>query len=158
MTAGSDAARPRRSGVLSTATLLLLAGCGDTPTAQDPVCRGAQPILAGETAGETLDGALTTRDALFRGAHIDYYALELADPATIRVELASAELDPLLFLFDERGAIRAQAFDSLGAPPGEPETAALSAPLEPGCHLLGASSWVDRATGRYTLHAEVMTD
>lgn len=129
-----------------------LAACGDDPTGPDPTCLQA-PALA---PGETVEGALTRGDDLFLGAHIDYYAVELADSATLQASLTSHRFDPFLYRLGPGRRVTHQAFDTTGASPGEPETAILQARVGPGCHLLGASSWAPAATGPYVLRVDTV--
>lgn len=127
--------------------ILPFAACGDDPTSTDLTCLQA-PAL---TLGETVEGALSRGDDVFLRAYIDYYAVDLADSATLEATLTSDRFDPFLYRLGPGHRVRHQAFDTIGAPPGEPETAVLRARVGPGCHLLGASSWAPTATGPYIL-------
>lgn len=137
---------------LALAAGLLLGGCGAEPTAPSPTCRDA-PVLA---PGEQVEGELSRSDHGFLGAFIDYFALDLADSTTVRATLTSARFDPFLYLFGPGQRLVAQAFDSAGAPPGQPESAVLIIRLGAGCHLIGASSWERAAAGRYNLRVDTL--
>lgn len=101
-------------------------------------------------AGEAVQGALTENDDRFARAFIDYYALRLDTTTTVAVTMRSTDLDPLLLAFDSLGAVRREAFDSIGEPPGAEETAVMDSTFSAGCHLIGASSWYPDSTGAYT--------
>ena len=114
----------------------------------DPVC-GSEPSL---DPGSTVGGRLTDSDESFAGARIDYFTLEISDPVTLTISESSAQLDPLLFLFDADLEVLAQAFDSMGVGVGQRETASVTYTFTPGCHVVGASSWDDGGRGAYTLY------
>lgn len=152
MSSGSDAAHPGPWHILAVA-LLVLWGCDDGPTAAEPVC-GEAPAVE---LGLPLQGRLSSGDALFQGALIDYYSLRLTDSTSVEVTLTSSQLDPFLYLFGPDGRLAAQAFDSLGTAEGQAESATIERRLPPGCHLLGASSWRRGGRGAYTLRADAMT-
>jgi hypothetical protein len=159
LTAGRDAAlsRPRLPHAVGVWLILLamiphLAACDDDPTGTDLTCLQA-PAL---TPGETVEGALSRGDAVFLRAYIDYYAVDLADSATLEATLTSDRFDPFLYRLGPGRRVTHQAFDTIGAPPGEPETAILRARVGPGCHLLGASSWTPAATGAYVLRVDTI--
>ena len=152
MTSGSAAA-----GSLwryaSAFALLLLLGCGDDPIAADPTCAEAPAI----ELGQSLDGRLSSRDPTFQGARVDYYSLRLVDSTRVTFRLTSPDFDPFLYLFGSDAQIVAQAFDSVGAPAGQVESASLQQRLAPGCHLVGASSWERNTTGAYSLGVDSLT-
>lgn len=150
MSSGSDAAHPRPWRLLAVA--LLLWGCDDDPTATEPIC-GEAPAVE---LGVPLQGRLSSGDAVFQGALIDYYSLRLPDSTAVELVLTSAEMDPFLYLFGSDGRVAAQAFDSLGAPAGEPESATLERRLPPGCHLIGASAWARGGRGVYTFRVDLL--
>ena len=125
--------------------------CDGSPTETAPVCGEEPAIRVGDMVGSRLEPG----DDRFAGAFIDYYSLELGDPAFLTVSLSSAEVDPLLLVFVESPDTLIQAFDPIGEPPGTTETASWTTPdtvpLQAGCHLIGASSWYPDSVGAYTI-------
>ncbi len=124
----------------------------DDPTGTTQICLDAPALVP----GELVEGQLTQRDPIFLRAYIDYYSVDLADSTTLEATMTSPELDPFLYRLGPGQRVLDQAFDTAGAPPGEPETASLHARLGPGCHLLGASSWERGTTGAYTLRVDIV--
>lgn len=151
LTAGRDTARSRTWCALAAA--LAVAGCDGDPTASGPVC-GEAPAIG---IDDPVTGVLTRQDTRSEGAYIDYYSLQLTDSTNVRITLASPDFDPFLYVFlpTQPPTVRAQAFDPVGQPPGEEETAGLSQRLDRGCHLLGASTWGRGETGSYDLLVEI---
>lgn len=82
------------------------------------------------------------------GAPIHYYSIWPAERLMVRIRMTSLAVDPFLYLFDASGRLMAQAFEP-GADVTLPD-AVLEATLDPGCYLVGASTW-EPATGTYTL-------
>ena len=105
MTAGSDAARFCRRCVLS-AALLLLCGCGDTPTVADPDCEAITPLYIGQPVA----AFLSPDDPTYQGGYIDLYGLRVGGQGTVRITLESAMVDPFLYLFDDGAHVIAQAY------------------------------------------------
>lgn len=129
----------------------MLAACGDGPAAAGPAC-GNGPFLI---SGEPVQGVLGSGDRLYQGSYIDYYSLQLDATARVDLTLVSARVDPFLYLFDSENRGIAQAFHPVDRRAGEEEVATLTRTLEPGCYLVGASSWTRDQAGGYTLRAEV---
>jgi hypothetical protein len=148
LTAGSDAARSCRRCTF-TAALLLLLGCGDSPTVANPECEAITPLRI----GEPVEAFLGPDDPTYEGGHIDFYGLRVSAEATLRITLASGSVDPFLYLFDDNAHVIAQAYAPSPSVPGETESAVLYWTMYPGCHLVGASTWSPGATGDYTLEA-----
>lgn len=149
MTAGRDVARPCRWPCVA-AAVLSLSACGDDPTAAEPVCEEAIPLLV-EGA---VEGALTRTDAVYERAYVDYFGLQIDRPTTVTLVLGSTDVDPFLYAFAADLSVVAQAFSQRPAPRGEWESASLTRTFEPGCHLVGASAWSPGSTGGYSLRAE----
>lgn len=139
--------RPARRCVAALVVCSILAGCGDDPLATGLSCSEYPPLQAGTPR----EGVLSTSDPLLENAHIDYYGLLISEPGTLRVTMASQELDPFILLFDARARPLAQAYS---ATPGN--QAVLTTGLGAGCFLIGATSWDQRARGRYTITAEIL--
>lgn len=119
---------------------------------EDPVCLEA-PVLV---AGEPVSGRLTRGDQRFLGRFIDHFAVDFTDSTTVEASLTSSQFDPFLYQLAPGQRVLAQAFDSAGAPTGEPESAVLRIRIGPGCHLLGVSSWEQGATGSYILSLDLV--
>lgn len=128
----------------------LCAACDGDPTAGDPVCSGETQVIL----GTPVDGVLREDDHRFAGAYIDYYGLQVDSTARLTVRMASTELDPFLLLFDAHGDVIAQAFHAVGTLPGVEQAPSITRSFDPGCHLLGATSYTPNATGAYTLTVE----
>ncbi|MEJ2504241.1 MAG: hypothetical protein P8177_13170 [Gemmatimonadota bacterium] len=153
MSAGRDDVPPGWKYVLG-AALLLLGACGDDPAMVQPGCEQVPPVYP----GEPVESFLSPGDATYEGGYIDYHGLRVGPRRTLRITLASAAVEPFLYLFDADATVVAQAFAPDPSPPGETETAVLIWTLAPGCHMLGATSWVPGSTGRYRLLVEELQD
>ena len=149
MTARPERPLPRWSALLCIA--VLAAACGEDPTAGGPVCAD-QRVL---TLGTPEEGVLRSGDARFAGAFIDYWALQLDEPAEVTLRMSSTEIDPLLLVFDRDGDVVAQAFQSTEPGPGVPETPSLVRAFGAGCNLIGASAYEVGDEGAYTLSVEL---
>lgn len=130
--------------------IVVLAACGEDPTAGEPVCDSQ----LGVAVGTPVEGALLDGDARFAGARIDYYALRLDDAAELTVRLSSAEIDPLLLVFGRSGDVVAQAFQAVDPGPGVVESPSLVRAFPAGCSLIGATAYDVDDTGAYTLTVE----
>ncbi|MDX1673794.1 MAG: hypothetical protein R3314_03235 [Longimicrobiales bacterium] len=143
---------PRTGRRLAIAAAIVAFGtaCGDDATGVPLRCEDATRLQI----GETVEGTLATGDARFAGAFVDYFAVHVTRSRRLMVTMASTEVDPLVLVFGDEGTVVQQAFQPVGSPPGTLETASLARAFAPGCTLLGASSWVPRAEGAYTVAVE----
>lgn len=128
---------------------LMLGACGDDPLSTRDACLETISIQIGVSR----NGRLSPNDAVFDNAYIDYYSFQLSQPATVTARMSSAEVDPYLYLMDDRRQSIRQAYSP---EPGGP--AVLTRELAAGCYILGASSWPQRgdsaSVGLYSLVAD----
>jgi hypothetical protein len=150
--AGACAHRQRRTRRTLTVLLAVLAplGCGDDGVAPLPACAAAPRLVPGQAVTTTF----APGDPRRGGAPIHYYAVLPAGEASVRISMTSGTVDPFLLLLDGGGQVIAQAFDPV---PAQFQRAVLERRLEPGCHLLAATTWSRGLTGPYSLLLEVAT-
>lgn len=106
-------------------------------------CDAPLPVTLGETVEGTLDELDCVRSG---GAFRDAWSLELDAERSLRIDLASDDLDPWLAVLDEDGLELANDDDS-----GPGFDASLAVTLGPGRYTLVASSFAPGLVGDYTL-------
>ena len=106
-------------------------------------CEAPHPVAVGETVEGTLDESDCVRSG---GAFRDGWSLELDAERTLRIDLASDDLDAWLAVLDENGVEVASDDDS-----GPGFDASLTVTLQPGRYTLVASSFGPGWVGDYTL-------
>jgi hypothetical protein len=98
------------------------------------------------TTGAAVTGALTVGDEASGGWNFDAYRLDLADDVTVRIALASDQIDPYLRVYDAAGLLLALDDDS-----GGDFDSLIEDTLDAGCYIVLASSFAIAETGSYTL-------
>ena len=106
-------------------------------------CDAPLPVAVGETVEGTLDELDCVRSG---GAFRDAWSLELGAERSLRIDLASDDLDPWLAVLDEDGLELAHDDDS-----GPGFDASLRVTLAPGWYTIVASSFAPGPLGDYTL-------
>lgn len=113
-----------------------------TPPAPFFGCTDAQSY----SIGSTVNGTLTASDcATPQGRRFDRYDFTLTIAASVTIDLVSS-FDTYLYLFDADGQVIAQDDDG-----GVGYNSRLAIYLQAGTYSIGASSYGEGATGRYTL-------
>lgn len=127
------------------------AGAQTLPTCP-PGRGGGDPKLDCETLppltpGEAVEGRLSGTDPFARDRPYDLFKLELTERTTVRIEMTSTQIDPIVFLYAGDGEYLDQDDDG-----GYQLASRLVRTLEPGCYRVEASTFVD-LRGDYLLTA-----
>jgi hypothetical protein len=125
---------------------------GRTATSLIRVAHAADqcPFITALTLGPRADGRLALGDCEFTGdeSYVDVYEITLGAPATIQIDMVSADLDAYLGLFDVSGAFIAEDDNSGGG-----RNARIVSQLNAGRYRIWANTTAGATSGAYSVTA-----
>jgi hypothetical protein len=123
---------------------------GRTATAVVRVTHAAElcPFVTALALGQRTDGRLALGDCEFSidESYVDVYEITLATPGTVQIDMASAELDAYLGLFDVTGAFLGEDDNSGGG-----RNAQIVKQLNAGRYRVWANTTAGATSGAYAL-------
>lgn len=110
----------------------------------------ACPVVTPIALGQRVDGRLALGDCEFTldESYVDVYEITLAAPATVQIDMVSADLDSYLGLFDVGGTFIAEDDDTGGG-----RNAQIVRQLSAGKYRIWANTTAGGVSGAYTLTA-----
>lgn len=109
------------------------------------------PVQETLTAGTPFDGSLADTDCELDDARwMDRYDFEVASTRQVTISLTSSAFDSYLYLFGDAGQVLAEN-DDVGF--GDVNSRIVLT-LQPGTYSIGATSWLPREAGAYTVRID----
>lgn len=99
------------------------------------------------TVGQTINGELTTGDAMDSGRYFDLYGLTLGSQTQVQIDAMSDPVDTYLYLYGADGTYITENDDA----DSSTFDSRISMTLDAGCYRVEMTSWGDGETGAYTL-------
>ena len=109
-------------------------------------------VFRGPNNSLTLDGRLTTDDAILEGSFLDLYQLHFENDSSINLQMQSQEIDPLLYLVRvDLAQAPISGFTFIDDNSGSGSAAFINTEIPAGTYWVGATSAANSAQGNYEI-------